>query len=424
MWLFRREKHSPRQAATIISTVTAWAATPATRRASSARGRRSWRRTRAGAGWIVRSEAFCFVKSGFSPEKLCNMWSLPQALTVVCPVCREPLTYDVDQLLSAPAPQLPEVKTTSTGSVRTSFQNRKRQQTCALRWTRQPSVQASGRSGVSSRSCWRGRGPKVESSTRRWSPTVSSSTSTRWEEVAVLLDGSFPSLILVLLDSSDCCWKWKPGCRRALRPHRTRAGLVPLQRQSGPQAPQERRQGQATVPERPPHHREPEQAASGPIGGGQSSGEPRPASASRCWVVSVQAGRGSFCRATGVSSNVVSRRSASVSRRCCRRPPWKEERLSAARGQQRGPRASPPLGRKRFQKQRRTQQRRRGAPPGTQQGLPAQSGGQGAGKRGGAMTTSHSRAYEQVCVFLHHQINSAKALHYKWHYCCPLPSPT
>ncbi|XP_003976983.2 E3 ubiquitin-protein ligase RNF25 [Takifugu rubripes] len=32
-----------------------------------------------------------------------------QDLTVVCPVCREPLIYDVDQLLSAPAPQLPEV---------------------------------------------------------------------------------------------------------------------------------------------------------------------------------------------------------------------------------------------------------------------------------------------------------------------------
>ncbi len=29
---------------------------------------------------------------------------------MVCPVCREPLTYDIDQLLSAPAPQLPEVK--------------------------------------------------------------------------------------------------------------------------------------------------------------------------------------------------------------------------------------------------------------------------------------------------------------------------
>ncbi|XP_059204255.1 E3 ubiquitin-protein ligase RNF25 isoform X2 [Centropristis striata] len=31
-----------------------------------------------------------------------------EELTVVCPVCREPLTYDVDQLLSSPAPQLPE----------------------------------------------------------------------------------------------------------------------------------------------------------------------------------------------------------------------------------------------------------------------------------------------------------------------------
>ncbi|XP_029363518.1 E3 ubiquitin-protein ligase RNF25-like isoform X1 [Echeneis naucrates] len=30
-------------------------------------------------------------------------------LTVVCPVCREPLAYDVDQLLSSPAPQLPEL---------------------------------------------------------------------------------------------------------------------------------------------------------------------------------------------------------------------------------------------------------------------------------------------------------------------------
>lgn len=33
---------------------------------------------------------------------------------MVCPVCREPLTYDVDQLLSSPAPQLPEVLTLRT----------------------------------------------------------------------------------------------------------------------------------------------------------------------------------------------------------------------------------------------------------------------------------------------------------------------
>uniref|UniRef100_A0A3Q1JBU9 E3 ubiquitin-protein ligase RNF25 n=1 Tax=Anabas testudineus TaxID=64144 RepID=A0A3Q1JBU9_ANATE len=32
-----------------------------------------------------------------------------QELTVVCPVCREPLAYDMDQLLSCPAPQLPEL---------------------------------------------------------------------------------------------------------------------------------------------------------------------------------------------------------------------------------------------------------------------------------------------------------------------------
>ncbi|XP_053194940.1 E3 ubiquitin-protein ligase RNF25 [Scomber japonicus] len=32
-----------------------------------------------------------------------------QELTVVCPVCREPLSYDVDQLLSSPVPQLPEL---------------------------------------------------------------------------------------------------------------------------------------------------------------------------------------------------------------------------------------------------------------------------------------------------------------------------
>lgn len=32
-----------------------------------------------------------------------------QELSVVCPVCREPLDYDLDQLLASPAPQLPEV---------------------------------------------------------------------------------------------------------------------------------------------------------------------------------------------------------------------------------------------------------------------------------------------------------------------------
>ncbi|XP_061605244.1 E3 ubiquitin-protein ligase RNF25 isoform X1 [Phyllopteryx taeniolatus] len=32
-----------------------------------------------------------------------------QELTVVCPVCREPLTYDLDQLMASVAPQLPEL---------------------------------------------------------------------------------------------------------------------------------------------------------------------------------------------------------------------------------------------------------------------------------------------------------------------------
>ncbi|XP_029997133.1 E3 ubiquitin-protein ligase RNF25 [Sphaeramia orbicularis] len=39
-----------------------------------------------------------------------------QELTVVCPVCREPLSYDVHQLLSCPAPQLPEVDEAAIGS--------------------------------------------------------------------------------------------------------------------------------------------------------------------------------------------------------------------------------------------------------------------------------------------------------------------
>ncbi|XP_060882546.1 E3 ubiquitin-protein ligase RNF25 [Labrus mixtus] len=44
-----------------------------------------------------------------------------QELTVVCPVCREPLSYDVDQLLASPAPQLPELDGATIGS---SFQQK------------------------------------------------------------------------------------------------------------------------------------------------------------------------------------------------------------------------------------------------------------------------------------------------------------
>ncbi|XP_061567147.1 E3 ubiquitin-protein ligase RNF25 [Cololabis saira] len=39
-----------------------------------------------------------------------------QELTVVCPVCREPLAYDIDQLLSSPAPRLPELDEAAIGS--------------------------------------------------------------------------------------------------------------------------------------------------------------------------------------------------------------------------------------------------------------------------------------------------------------------
>ncbi|XP_030592384.1 LOW QUALITY PROTEIN: E3 ubiquitin-protein ligase RNF25 [Archocentrus centrarchus] len=39
-----------------------------------------------------------------------------QELAVVCPVCREPLTYDVNQLLSSPAPRLPELDEAAIGS--------------------------------------------------------------------------------------------------------------------------------------------------------------------------------------------------------------------------------------------------------------------------------------------------------------------
>ncbi|XP_037544369.1 E3 ubiquitin-protein ligase RNF25 [Nematolebias whitei] len=42
--------------------------------------------------------------------------TLQQDLTVACPVCREPLTYDLRQLLSAPAPQLPQLDEASVSS--------------------------------------------------------------------------------------------------------------------------------------------------------------------------------------------------------------------------------------------------------------------------------------------------------------------
>lgn len=40
------------------------------------------------------------------------------------------------------------------------------------------------------------------------------------------------------------------------------------------------------------------------------------------------------------------------------------------------------------------------------------------------MTKSHWRTSEQMCVFLHHQVNSAHVLHHRGQDCCPRPSPT
>lgn len=39
------------------------------------------------------------------------------------------------------------------------------------------------------------------------------------------------------------------------------------------------------------------------------------------------------------------------------------------------------------------------------------------------MTKGDRRAYQETCVFLHHEINSVKAVHYRRR-CCRLSSPT
>lgn len=74
--------------------------------------------------WSIKSFDVCLYK-------LFDLWLFWQELTVVCPVCREPLTYDVDQLLSSPAPQLPEVKPSSDVH-KTSFQNESIETFCVL----------------------------------------------------------------------------------------------------------------------------------------------------------------------------------------------------------------------------------------------------------------------------------------------------
>ncbi|XP_077386948.1 E3 ubiquitin-protein ligase RNF25 [Festucalex cinctus] len=47
-----------------------------------------------------------------------------QELTVVCPVCREPLTYDLDQLMASAAPQLPEL---DGAAIRSDFRQKWRE---------------------------------------------------------------------------------------------------------------------------------------------------------------------------------------------------------------------------------------------------------------------------------------------------------
>ncbi|XP_057716928.1 E3 ubiquitin-protein ligase RNF25 [Corythoichthys intestinalis] len=47
-----------------------------------------------------------------------------QELTVACPVCREPLTYDLDQLMASAAPQLPELDSTA---IRSDFRQKWRE---------------------------------------------------------------------------------------------------------------------------------------------------------------------------------------------------------------------------------------------------------------------------------------------------------
>uniref|UniRef100_A0A8C2WHD2 E3 ubiquitin-protein ligase RNF25 n=1 Tax=Cyclopterus lumpus TaxID=8103 RepID=A0A8C2WHD2_CYCLU len=104
-------------------------------------------------------------------------------LTVVCPVCREPLTYDVDQLLRCPAPQLPEVTPSShcrgVPPPPPNWSFALRLLCSSPSWTEQPSAPLFNTSGVNSRSSWRDRSLEAGSSTRRRSPNASSSTPTR-----------------------------------------------------------------------------------------------------------------------------------------------------------------------------------------------------------------------------------------------------
>ncbi|XP_070837423.1 E3 ubiquitin-protein ligase RNF25 [Chaetodon trifascialis] len=71
--------------------------------------------------YVSHSESELRQREKELEEDKTRSWTDHQELTVVCPVCREPLTYDVDQLLSSPAPQLPELDGAAIGS---SFQQK------------------------------------------------------------------------------------------------------------------------------------------------------------------------------------------------------------------------------------------------------------------------------------------------------------
>lgn len=183
--------------------------------------------------------------SGLKPSALQSLtpflkssvtWSSSQELTVVCPVCREPLTYDMGQLLSAPAPQLPEVK--PLPRVLLEPHDRTRGENGPVlpggRGSDQFKLQAEVEwapeaAGEAEVSRWRHRpGGRVQSF---------SHPHQRGQRSTFCLMERCSSEILKrarwfsFVDPADCCWKWKHRCWRVARPPRT---LWCRWRQSGP----------------------------------------------------------------------------------------------------------------------------------------------------------------------------------------------
>ncbi|XP_005817203.1 E3 ubiquitin-protein ligase RNF25 [Xiphophorus maculatus] len=66
--------------------------------------------------YVVHSERELRQREKELEEDKTRDGSSVQELTVVCPVCREPLTYDRNQLLKSPAPELPELDQAAIGS--------------------------------------------------------------------------------------------------------------------------------------------------------------------------------------------------------------------------------------------------------------------------------------------------------------------